>query len=234
MNSVKLSDLKRMIFRRAAILPIPGLGELLSLNDDISADEILYELIRVGLRRFEFCNPLVTTSKVYIDKTKENRFEFINNFDAYLEGRVPEDLIEMIPQSIIGIGLTPNMISQELHRRIVYDRPVLSNFLFSTGVYYVRAIYDRPIIEDYDEETKKFSDKARIYYIIPNVGSDYMKFEDFIYVEVLRYIHNLKTNMEVPGLPIQIFNAVDSTFNKLESELEQYSTSSLNNGSLII
>ena len=67
MDKFKLTDLKKQLFIRSALLSINGLDEILGLNDALSPDEILYEIINRGLREFEQTNPLILEMKLNRD-----------------------------------------------------------------------------------------------------------------------------------------------------------------------
>ena len=59
MLKTKLCDLKRKMFIRSTLLGLSGLGEILGLNDEISEDEVLLEIIKMALREFELTEPLI-------------------------------------------------------------------------------------------------------------------------------------------------------------------------------
>lgn len=63
MDKTLLIDLKKKLFIRAALVNLTSLDEILDLNDYLSADEILLEIIKESLREFENTLPLVLEMK---------------------------------------------------------------------------------------------------------------------------------------------------------------------------
>jgi hypothetical protein len=53
-------------------------------------------------------------------------------------------------------------------------------------------------------------------------------------VDVLEYIRNLKGNMTLPNLNVDIFGAVDVAYQQLKSELDQYYLQSVWRGDLLV
>ena len=51
MDKVLLTDLKKKIFIRSSLIALNSLDELLGLNDYLSADEVLLEIIKRALLR---------------------------------------------------------------------------------------------------------------------------------------------------------------------------------------
>ena len=105
MDKFKLTDLKKQLFIRSALLSINGLDEILGLNDALSPDEILYEIINRGLREFEQTNPLILEMKLNRDQMgtcygMEGFYEIKSNFTLYLDCVISEDQIILVPNAI--------------------------------------------------------------------------------------------------------------------------------------
>ncbi len=64
MDKILLHDLKKKILIRSALISLGSLDEILGLNDVLSSDEVLFELIKKALREFELTNPLILDMKV--------------------------------------------------------------------------------------------------------------------------------------------------------------------------
>ena len=64
MDKTRLVDLKKKILIRSSMLAISSLEEILGLNDYISADEALLEIIKKALREFEITLPLILEMKL--------------------------------------------------------------------------------------------------------------------------------------------------------------------------
>jgi len=105
MIKTKLSDLKRKLFIRSTLLGLSGLGELLGLNDGISEDEILLEIIKKALREFELYEPLVLDMPVNQGQMcscygKPGWAEIKPNFTLYLNCAIDEARIILLPTSL--------------------------------------------------------------------------------------------------------------------------------------
>lgn len=107
MDKTLLIDLKKKMFIRSAMLSIPSLNEILSLNDYLSADEILLEIIKEALREFEHSNPLILEMRVNRNQmcSCENMglsgyCEIKSNFTLFLDCKLAEDQIILVPNSL--------------------------------------------------------------------------------------------------------------------------------------
>ena len=90
MLKTKLCDLKRKMFIRSTLLGLSGLGEILGLNDEISEDEVLLEIIKMALREFELTEPLilempVNTGQLGTCYGRPGWSEIKPNFTLYLD-----------------------------------------------------------------------------------------------------------------------------------------------------
>ena len=105
MDKALLKDIKKKLFIRSALISLNSLDELLGLNDYLSADEILLEIIKQSLRRFELTIPLVLEMRVNRDQMctcygREGYCEIKSNFLLYLDCIVGEQDIILVPNSI--------------------------------------------------------------------------------------------------------------------------------------
>jgi hypothetical protein len=114
-----------------------------------------------------------------------------------------------------------------------YERPYINLGSVWAGQLYVRGICSRPIILDYNPD-KTFSDTGAIYWMNIEEGVLGQKFVDQCMVDVLEYIRNLKGNMTLPNLNVDIFGAVDVAYQQLKSELDQYYLQSVWRGDLLV
>lgn len=105
MDVALLKDIKKKMFIRSALLSLNSLDELLGLNDYLSADEILLEIIKKALREFEMNLPLVLDMKVNRNQMctcagLDGYCEIKSNFLLYLECIIDEGQIILVPNSI--------------------------------------------------------------------------------------------------------------------------------------
>lgn len=116
---------------------------------------------------------------------------------------------------------------------IDYDRPFINLGSVMDNQFYIRGICSRPIIVDYTPD-KQFADTGAIYWMNIEEGVLGQKFLDQCMVDVLEYVRNLKGNMTLPNINVDIFNAVDIAYQQLKSELDQYYLQSVWRGDLLV
>lgn len=100
MDKALLSDLKKKIFIRSALISLGSLDDILGLNDYLSADEILLEIIKKALREYELTNPLILDMKINRGQMctcpgagMDGYCEIKSNFTLYLDCKIGEDQI---------------------------------------------------------------------------------------------------------------------------------------------
>ena len=98
MDKAKLSDIKRKIFIRSSLIALSSIDEMLGLNDYLSSDEILLEIIKKALREFEISNPLILEMSINRAQMKNcyDRWgwaEIKSNFTLYLDCLIGEGQI---------------------------------------------------------------------------------------------------------------------------------------------
>lgn len=236
MNYLKLSWIKRETFMRSTLIAIPNLNSLLELNDEFSADEVFASIVRLALKEFEKYFPYCLLQKVYITPDVSGCFDFIDNFEAYIQGKISEDQINLIPTTVMGFSTNHYTNFSEVIRQFRYPHPPrLTDFPFSAGIYYVRTLVNRPLYEEYTEESnrRKFSDKAGLYYTV-NKGPEWAILFDEIYLQLCRYLIEMKKNMTMPNLPIELFQGLEEDYGKLEASQSQIYQQNVGNGNTFV
>ena len=155
MEITLLTDLKKKVFIRTTLLAISSLDEILGLNDQLSADEILLEIFKKSLRDFEQDFPLILEMKVTkeqlcsCNKAMPGFGEFRSNFVCYLDGLISEDQIILVPNampewrlggmSYVSSYPVPNSYTSfsEYRRPYVFleDMPLCDQFKMVSGWY---------------------------------------------------------------------------------------------------
>ncbi len=245
MDVTKIKALKKKMFLRSALIPIDGLSEILDLNDNFSGDEILEELIKKSLRNFEFHHPLITEFRVTKGqlcgcKRGDGWCEIKDNFKLYRECAIGEDQIILVPNATpklrtasSGLYSASYPYPGSYYLPIAYERP----FIFLGEIvdinFYMRGIYSRPIYFEYTPD-HKFTDNSAIYWMNIEEGVLGQKFIDQCMVDLLDYIRGLKSNLQLPNLPISMFEACDNYYMNLKQELDQYYLQSNWRGELLV
>ena len=249
MDITRLIDLRRKIFLRSALIPVDGLSELLGMSDQFSGDEILEEIIKKSLRAFEYHYPLVTEFRVSKSqlcgcRRGDGWCEVKSNFPLYLDCSIGEDQIILVPNATpkiriasggFGSGSYPYPGSYSTSAPIAYERPFI--YLGDLGgiydTFYMRGIYSRPMICDYAPD-KTWTSRGAIYWMNIEEGVLGQKFVDQCMVDVLDYIRGLNSNLSLPTLPVQMFQACDVAYQQLKAELDQFYLQSSWRGDLLV
>lgn len=222
MVKVTLKEIYKYIFSRSTLIAIPNLNELFELNEKLTKYEVFFSIVDNALKEFEKWVPLYIKQKVWIQLDQYRRFTFESNFDAYLDGKIIEDDIILVPSAIVGFSLNPyNTYMGTYIRNFDYRPPTLYEFWYGNKIYWIECICNRPLIEEYDEKSKDYTDRCAIYFMA-KVGSEYKYFLDQVYLEVCRYIVNLRKNLGLTNMPIELFQGLEEDMSKLENKLETY------------
>lgn len=232
MDIALLTDIKRKLQIRSALLSVP-FDELLSINDILSPDEILLEIIKKSLREFEHSLPLIlempiTRGQLSCCGQFKEWAEIKSNFLLWLDCKIDESRIVLVPNSIpywrIDNGInyggagswTP---CSNYNRPLVYlaDLPMYGDQII------FRAIVSRPIIPDFtaDKMFNKDSNKAAVYWMNIEEGERGAFFLDICMMNLLDFIRQLKASISLPNVPMDILGNVDSAYQELRARVEQ-------------
>lgn len=244
MDKALLSDIKKKVFIRSSLIALNSLDEILGLNEYLSPDEILLEIIKKALREFELTNPLVLDMKVNKNQMctcagLDGYCEIKSNFTLFLDCKIDEGQIILVPNSIpmwrIGTSSYPTpgayTYFSDYRRPYVFmaDVPSLDQF-------YIRGICSRPIIPDFlpDKSFNASSNKAAVYWMNIEEGALGLYFMDLVMVSLLDYIRQLKASIQLPNLSVDILGNVDSAYQELRSRCDQFSLQSGWYGNLLM
>lgn len=230
MDKTLLTDLKRKVFLRSALIPIDNLSDIFDLNENFSADELLGELFKKSLRQFEYYYPLVWESRVSKDQLKpagKAGWQTIeSNFNLYLKGIIDEDQIILVPNSTPQLRTTASFpefpTAYYSTAPVAYQRPnIYLGDLYSIDQFWMRGICNRPIDLSYQPD-KTFAPGSAVYWMNIEEGVLGQKFLDQCMVDILDYVRLLKSNLQLPGMSVDIFGAVDPAYQQLKQEVDQF------------
>lgn len=230
MEKTLLTDLKKKIFIRSALIAVGSLDEILGMNDYLSADEILLEIIKEALREFEETNPLILEMKLNKEQMStcygmEGFYEIKSNFTLFLDCMISEDQIVLVPNSMPmwrNLGSYP--VAGGYSYFSEYRRPyIFLGDLPSNDQFYLRGICSRPIIPDFlpDKTFNPESNKAAIYWMNIEEGARANYFLDLCLCHLLDFIRQLKSSVQLPGMSIDVFGNVDSAYQELRARADQ-------------
>lgn len=244
MDKALLKDIKKKLFIRSALISLNSLDELLGLNDYLSSDEILLEIIKQALKEFEITNPLILDMK--ISKSQmctcaglDGYCEIKNNFLLYLDCMIDEGQIILVPNS------TPmwraGTISYPSASNYTYFTDYRKPYVFMQDVpsidpLYIRGICSRPIIPDFlpDKSFNEDSDKAAIYWLDIENGAKGNYFLNLCMVYLLDYIRQMKASLQLPNTSIDILANVDAKYQEIKNETQNYALQSGWCGELLV
>ena len=248
MDKILLTDLKKKVFIRSALLALDSLDELLGLNDYLSSDEILLEIFKKALREFELTLPLVLEMKLNKEQMgtcygMDGFLEIKSNFTLYLDCIISEDQIVLVPNSLPqwriasgGSGTSSYPVPGAYTYFSDYRKP----YLFvadmpSSSQFYLRGICSRPIIPDWTPD-KKFnpnSKKAAIYWLDVENGARGTYFMDLVMCHLLDYIRQLKASISLPTMSVDILANCDSAYQELRQKCDAFALQSSWYGDLL-
>lgn len=219
--------------KRSTLAGIPGLTELLSFNDEeFSADEVFEEILKMALEKFEYYEPLVTTIKVHVDYSGRDHFPFTDNTAQVLSGIVGLDNHEMIPNTILGLSQYRSFGQGYLQKPIYENGKMYRGSTSGTNTYMIKGIFNRPLIIKYDS-SRNITDDSWLCFMAEGRSEKWAMFMKQLLLSFLEYLYNIKSNMTIPDLPIEIFGALEVVKDKLDQELDVYYKETLSSGSLL-
>ena len=231
MDKSLLKDIKRRLFIRSALLSLTSLDDLLGLNDYLSSDEILLEIIKQALREFEDACPLILEMELNREAMctcygKDGYCEIKSNFLLYLNCMIDESQIVLVPNSIpmYRVGSLTYPTASNYTYFSDYQRPyVFMSDVPTQGTIYIRGICSRPIIPDFlpDRSFNEDSNKAAVYWMNIEEGTDGNLFLDLCMVHLLDYIRQLKASLQLPNISIDILANVDNAYMELRQRCSE-------------
>jgi hypothetical protein len=245
MDKVLLTDLKKKMFIRSSLLALDSLNDLLGLNDYLSSDEILLEIIKKALREFENTCPLVLEMKLCRDQMSTcygmpGFAEIKSNFTLYLDCLISEDQIILVPNAtpMYRVGSTTYPGAGSYAYITEYRRPYMFiDDLPMSDQFFLRGLCARPIIPDFlpDKSFNPDSQKAAIYWMnVEDGGARSNFFMDLCMVHLLDYIRQLKASVMLPAVPVDTLSNVDPAYQELRARCDQYQLQSGWYGDLLL
>jgi hypothetical protein len=81
------------------------------------------------------------------------------------------------------------------------------------------------LIEDYirkeGTEHQMPTDKCAVYFLRKDLDNQYTIFRDQVFIELCRYIMNIKKNFGLANMPIELFQGLEEDYNNTKSKNEQ-------------
>lgn len=253
MDKTLLVDLKKKLLIRGVLIGLDSLDEILSINDLLSGDEVLLEIIKKALREFELSNPLILEMPVERGQLcscagKPGYCEIKSNFSLYLECAIDEGRIILVPNAIpkwrVGGGDSYTSYGSGAsfptpHSYVDftdYQKPLIFMADVPQTNLIIRGICSRPIVPDFlpNKTFNPNSSKAAIYWMDIENGARGNHFLDLCVVHLLDYIRQLKASLMLPNMSVDVLANVDNSYQELRGRCEQYNLQSGWYGELLI
>lgn len=211
---------------RSSLLAIIDFRDLILVNPNFTYVEIMENLIHQALAQFERKCPLFKKSRIFID---DKSHTFVDNFQAFLDGKVTEEYAVIVPKVIYA------MDSSLLHSRRswIYTRPTMQTY-HPVGLTYIDYMCSYPFISKSEAEVDEFTEDSAIYYMSNETGvtQDFM-FKRQFYLEVLKYVNGVRNNLTYPDMPIQLLQGLDQEISSVENELQEFYRRCASHGRLL-
>lgn len=235
-NKVTLRQLYKDTFKRSTLISIPHLTDMLEVpGSEFTKWEVFYSIVRDALKTFEYHYPLTITQKLYLEIDSNTRKGYINgNFESFIKGIITEDQIVILPSAIVGLSTSYYTASTYPLRNFKYNPPEITDCWYSSGIYYANTVCKRPFYEEYEKASKEPTDNCAVYYMNYEGDSEYAIFYDEVYLGVCRYLMNIKKNLALQNMPIELFQGLEEDFNRIESKQDQIYQQALNQSYYII
>lgn len=246
-DKILLSDLKRKVFIRSALISLDSLDEILGLNSYLSADEILLEIFKKALREFELTTPLFWECTV--DKEQlipcqtigDGYYELKSNFLLWIKCMIPLHRVILpfnsIPMwrnastgnnyaSYGGTSSYPQPLSYEYV--LDYRKPYIFLDNIPNTTFILRGPCSYPIIPDFlpDKTFNPASETSAIYFLDVENGAKGNFFMDLCMVHLLDFIRQMKASITLPNTAVDVLGNVDAAYQELRSRCDQYALQS--------
>lgn len=217
---VTLKDLWRTTMRRSSLITIPDLIEFFKFNNEFTEYEVFYSIVRDALDKFHYYYPLYRQQRAYLKVDSNYRARISSNFEGYLKGLVDESQIILMPSAVIGLSAQPATGFTYPYRSFHYEVGEFSDFFYQSANWYMACICNRPFPEDFDENGVP-TDNCAVWWMNKDTDPEYKTFKDQVYVELCRYIWNMKQNMQLTNLPIEVFQGLYEESQRVQSDLDR-------------
>lgn len=240
MNSICLATIRDDVYDDMDIIPVPMLERLFSIGKTRTPEEVFYKRVQKALLTFERYYPYKTTLKLpkvqcstnliegswvdtYFGETSDNVIVFYDNTEQVFFNLIDEKDLQMIPLAVKRLQHNLTVSHPSDFRQFDYQKPKL----IGPGVRsyeYFSGLFKYPVIWD-----KRNSDVLKLencWLLLMYYGDDvYRTFRAQVVSTLCEYLMNLKDNFELPGLPINVFNAIpkikDEADKLLQTEYSQ-------------
>lgn len=216
-TKISISELEEYLINVDPSLGIPSYKDILRIHVNESYYRVMNVLIRRALNMVENKIPFYKRSNIYA--RGRSSYEFIDNFQSYIEGKLDWYTMTLIPIQIINI--TGSLLYQA--RSYSYEKPFL--YFFSAPVDSSIQVYymtHRPIYLNKKSTEDEFTEDSCIYGI--DLYNDYasMQFVKQLEWDIIKYILDLRKQVNFQELPVDIYAQLEERQSTLDNELNEF------------
>jgi len=224
MNKVCLTQIRDDIYNELKIIPIPMLERIFSIGKSRTPEEVILACVKSTLLTFERYYPVKLTLKcpavqcftaeatpeswvnLYYGESGGNYIKFYDNVEQVFYNLLPESELQMIPLAVKRLQMSFGVSHPTDYRQFEYQKP----YLYGAGLQsypYFSGIFKYPVIVDKRDTDVVKLEKCWVLFLF--YGDDtYRTFKAALVCRVIDEIMDLKENFDIPGLPINVFNAL--------------------------
>lgn len=207
----------------------PKVEEILAINDDHSYYIVLKDILDRSLSEFELKVPLFMLDRSMYSPSNGAMVEFKDNYDAYLEGRITEQYIELVPTSILHY--TDGLLRS--YRDFTYVCPYVR--MPRKGSFKISYHAKYPKRFKKDEKTQGFTVDSHIYGLSKDYsGPDFTYFMYIVEYNILVYLREQKAQMTYSDLPIEFYANLDQRVQEILQDLQDWYSNPIWYGKLFI
>lgn len=232
MNKVSLATIRDEIYNDLAIIPVPMLERLFSIGKTRTPEEVILSRVKATLLTFERYYPVKKTLKCpqvkcftagvtkdswvaqYYNESGGNYIKFYDNTEQVFYNLLPESELQMIPLAVKRLQMNFGVSHPTDYRQFEYQKP----YLYGAGLTnypYFSGLFKYPVIVDKKDTDVLQLDKAWVLFLF-NGDDTYRTFKKALLCDICDYILDLKENFDIPGLPINVFQALNKIKDRAE------------------
>lgn len=224
---LKINDIIDWLINSSPILNAPDFRQVIKINFKHKFTSPFEGILMKAFNDFQLKYPLLMWDrKIYSDGI--SKVKFIDNYQAYLDGKIDEDHIELIPSSILHY--TDGLL--RAYRDFTYINPYIR--IPRSGLYKISYFTKYKMIFDIDEKTDTFTDKAHIYGISMESGDDWTYLSYFIEKYTLEYLKIQKGQMTYSEMPLEFFTGLEERLSDLNTDIQDWQQNPIWYGKLYI
>lgn len=232
MNKISLATIRDEIYDDLDIIPVPMLERLFSIGKTRTPEEVFLSRVKMTLLEFERYYPVKKTLKcpqvqcftaevdkdswvaLYYNESRGSYIKFYDNTEQVFYNLLDESELQMIPLAVKRLQMSFGVSHPTDYRQFEYQKP----YLYGSGLQnykYFSGLFKYPVIVDKKDTEVLKLEKAWI--LLMYHGDDtYRTFRNALLCKICDYISDLKENFDVPGLPINVFNALSKIKDRAE------------------